>query len=216
MEIRIKSNAIEAVDFFNRLRRNQLPYAVSRTINALAEGARNKELSDLPAYFEVRTPWTQKKGGMPVIKSNKRQWPHVQAVIGVKSEVMAAAAIGKPRSGKMAVPISNAGGGQSARQILNPGKQTLPQSKWPSRIVKKKGKRGRGGKLKAFYINSGTRKMVAARSGGVLQFLYVFKGRVNIPKQWPVEANVGVYVSKHYSPLLKINLDKAVLDSKRI
>ena len=159
---------------------------------------------------------------MPIIWSNKRQAPDIHAILGVKDEVAALAAIGGDRKGEgglMAVPFSNSGEGKSARSLLNPGRETLPRSKWPSKIVKKSkpaasSRRRRGVKPKPFYMKSKTgREFVALRptaSRLPLLFLYEFKRSVEVKKIWPLVDNVGDWVGNNYDKILEENLDKAV------
>lgn len=224
MNISIKTNAIEAKHFYNTLARSQLPFAISKAINRLAWDIRDDEQKSLDKYFELRTNWLTKRGAMPVIPSKKKQYPDIHAIIGVKDEVAAMAVTGgekKSASSSMAVPLSNAGGNVSARSILNPGRETLPKSKWPSKIVKdanKTQRRRRGGagfrKPKAFYLQTKTgRTFVALRttaSSFPIKFLYEFKDSVTIPKSWPLVANASRYVGSKYDDFLQQEIDKAV------
>ena len=221
--ININSNVKLLQKQLGFLTRRELPFAVSKTVNSLAYESRDKELGRVDQYFQQRTPWISKKGGMPVERSHKKQWPEISATIGIKSEVMALAAIGGHKSskgGSLAVPFSDAGSGQSTRQILNPAKETLPRNKWPSKIVKprKGGRTRRARKPKPFYMQSGGQSYVVKRTGKArapLQFLYSFKNNVTIPKQWPIIPNVQSFVSQHYASWLERNLDKAVRTSKK-
>ena len=223
LQISIKTNATEARHYFDSLSRSQLPFAMSKTVNDLAKLAKGFEQSKIDNYFNVRTPWLKKSGAMPIIWSNKRQAPDIHAILGVKDEVAALAAIGGNREneggGIMAVPLSNTGEGKSARSILNPGRETLPRSKWPSKIVKKSkpaasSRRRRGLKPKPFYMKSRTgREFVALRSTSSrlpLLFLYEFKASVKVGKIWPLVDNVQDWVGNNYDKILSDNLDKAV------
>jgi len=227
IRIDIKTNAMDAKHFFNRLHRSQLPYAMSRAVNKLAYDVRDDEQADLDKYFNIRTPWLTKRGAMPVIRSNKRQAPDIHAILGVKDAVAAQAAIGGKRpnagGGDMAIPLSNAGQGQSARSILNPRNQTLPRSKWPTNIVKERKatttrRRGRALKPKPFYMESRSgRKFVALRSSTSrlpLQFLYEFKKDADMPKSWPLVDNVRRYVASNYDSVLSSEIAKAIRSSK--
>jgi len=221
LKITIKTNAMAARHYFDSLSRSQLPFAMSKTVNEIAKLAKGFEQAKMDKYFNIRTPWLKKSAAMPIIWSNKRQDPNIHAILGVKDEVAALAAIGGTRKGEggiMAVPFSNTGEGQSARSILNPGRETLPRSKWPSKIVKPKrssaSRRRRGVKPKPFYMKSKTgRQFVALRSTaspGALLFLYEFKSSVEVKKTWPLVDNVTDWVRNNYDDILSDNLDQAV------
>ena len=223
LKISIKTNAADARHYFDSLSRSQLPFAMSKTVNDLAKLAKGFEQGKINDYFDVRTPWLKKSGAMPIIWSNKRQAPDIHAILGVKDEVAALAAIGGDRKseggGLLAIPFSNTGEGKSARSILNPGRETLPRSKWPSKIVKEpkraaSKRRRRGVKPKPFYIKSKTgRQFVALRSSSSplsLLFLYEFKSSVRVGKTWPFVDNVTAWVGNNYDNILSDNLDQAV------
>lgn len=221
VQIKIETNAIQAKHFFDSLERSQLPFAISRAINRLAWDVRDWEQKNLDRYFDLRTTWLTKKGAMPVIRSDKRQHPDIHAIIGVKDEVAAMAITGGVRrstGGDMAVPFSDAGGGRSARSIINPGRETLPKSKWPSKIVKAARKTtrrsGRALKPKPFYLKSRTgRTFVALRTGVSnlpLRLLYEFKPSVTVPKSWPFVRNASAVVAAKYDDYLEQELKKAV------
>lgn len=225
MEIKIETNAADAKHFFDSLARKQLPFAMSRTVNRLAWDIRDKEQGNIDKFFNIRTSWLKKRGAMPVIPSNKRQYPDIFAILGVKDEIAAMSATGGTRraqSGEMAVPFANAGRGQSTREILNPGKETLPKAKWPSNIVKEnkanaRRRRGRGKKPKPFYMKSKGRKFVALRSSAShlpLKILYEFKDSVTVPKTWPLEANARAFVATHYDNYLSQEIAKAIRSAR--
>ena len=226
INITIKTNAIDAKHFYDSLARTQLPFAMSRTVNRLAWDIRDEEQSKLDKYFNIRTNWLRKRGAMPVIRSNKNQYPDIHSILGVKDEVAAKTVTGGEKrglSGDMAVPLSNTSQGVSARSILNAGKETLPKSKWPSNIVKENKKirrrRGRALKPKPFYMKTKRgRKFVALRSGVShlpLQFLYTFKSRVDIDKSWPLIKNATTFVDSHYDKYLTQEIERAIKTARR-
>lgn len=222
INISIKTNAIEARHYLDSLARSQLPFAMSKTVNDIAKLAKGFEQGKIDSYFNIRTPWLKKSGAMPITWSKKSQAPDIHAILSVKDEVAALAAIGGDRpkgSGKLAVPLSNTGEGKSARSILNPGRETLPRGKWPSNIVKQSGpakgsRRRRGVKPKPFYLKSKSgRQFVALRtstSSLPLLFLYEFKPSVKVGKIWPLVDNVTDWVGNNYDNILSDNLDKAI------
>lgn len=233
MDLKIETNAIEARHFIDSLSRSQLPFGISRAINGLAFDVRDQEQAKIGQYMELRTPWLQKKGAMPVVPSKKTQFPNIFAIVGVKDDVAALAAIGgtkKARAGAMGVPFSNAGEGQGTRDILSPGNKTLGPSKWPSRIAKKgaapKRKRKRNGsgqvllnsEPKPFLLHGKSgRNFIAKRAGKddpTLQILYELKGSVDIPKLWPLVDNVESFVAHNYGPYLDKALRDAVAKAK--
>lgn len=219
----INTNAIEARHFWDSLSRDQLPFGISRAINGLTFDIRDRELEKTGRYFDIRTRRMQSKYAMPAIPSHKKQFPNIHGVIGVRDEVAALNITGGVRrpegSDDMAVPFSDAGNSLSARSILNPGRETLPKSKWPSNIVKanKRAATRRGGralKPKPFYLKAKSgRRFVALRSSVSrlpLTFLYEFKKMAVINPTWPLVLNAERYVSAHYDDYLTRALDRAV------
>lgn len=224
MQVRITTNAIGAKYFFDRLAREQLPYAASRAVNRLAYTARDDEQNPalLGQYFRLRgsNPWLTRKGAMPVVASRKTQWPDVHAIIGVRDEVAALSITGGVRrpglGGEMAVPLSRAGGGRSARQLLNPGTETLGPRFFPSRIVRPAPKRkGRpSGRPKPFVMKSAKGTFIVQRgAGGGLQFLYTLKRRAAVPVHWPLVNNVRLHVRRYYNPFLAKEIEAALASS---
>ncbi len=222
VSVSIKTNAIDAKHFYDSLSRTQLPFAMSRAVNRLAWDVRDREQDKLEKYFNLRTNWLTKKGAMPVVRSHKNQYPNIHAVVGVKDEVAALAVTGGEKSaigGQMAVPLSDVGKDVTARSILNPGKETLPKSKWPSNIVKENKKtrrrrRGRALKPKPFYMKSKTGKRFVALRTSVshfpIQFLYTFKDRVDVNQTWPLVENAAEFVEHRYGHYLSQEIEKAV------
>jgi len=220
----ISTNAIEARHFWDSLSRDQLPFGISRAINGLTFDIRDRELEKTDRYFEIRTRRMQSKYAMPAIPSHKKQFPNIHGVIGVRDEVAALNVTGGVRrpagSDDMAVPFSDAGNSISARSILNPGRETLPKSKWPSNIVKankRTAQRRRGGralKPKPFYLKAKSgRRFVALRSSASslpLTFLYEFKKQAYVKATWPLVPNAEAYVSANYDDYLTRALDRAV------
>lgn len=227
MQVSIKTNAIEAKHFFDSLARDQVPFAMSRAVNAMAYEARDRGQANVGRYLELRTDWLLKKGAMPVQRSTKSQLPNIHAILAVKDEVAAMAAIGgtkKENNKSMAVPFSNTGGGTSTRAELNPGKLTLGRGQWPGRIVKGKGKKGRrkaaGGDPKPFMMKSKKtgRTFVAQRTGSdrkPLEFLYELLTSVSIPEIWPLVYHTEYFVGTEYDDYFNRELNNAINKSKR-
>jgi hypothetical protein len=215
MDFTIQTNVIDAKHFYNGVVKNQLPFAMSRSVNRLAWDIKQIEQSKLDKYFDMRTNWLRKSGAMPVIASNKKQ-PQIHSILGVKDLVAAMNAIGGnkvAKSGDMAVPFSNSGNGKSAREILNPGRETLPMGKWPSNIVKANKKirrRNTGQKPKPFYMVSKGKRYVALRTSTAIQFIYSFQKSVSINKQWPLVNNAENFVRNNYDDYLEYELNRAI------
>lgn len=223
--IQVTTNAKDGKYFFDRLAYSQLPYATSRAINRLAFDIRDQEQGKLDQYFDLRTNWLTKRGAMPVIRSSKSQSPDIHAILGVKDEVAALAITGGEKDGRgaMAVPFSDSGSDVSARSILNPGKETLPKSKWPGSIVKpapatKTRRKGRNLKPKPFYLKSKSgRTFVALRTGVsplTLSFLYGFEDKVTVPKSWPLVENTERFIASKYDDYLEQEVARAISSAK--
>lgn len=233
MDLKIETNAIEARHFIDSLSRRQLPFGISRAINGMAYDVRDEEQGKIGNYMELRTDWLRKKGAMPVVPSKKSQFPNIFAILGVKDDVAALAAIGgtkKARSGAMGVPFSNAGDGKGTRDILNPGTKTLGPTKWPGRIARKgkpaKRKRKRNGSGQVLLNNEPKPFLLQGKSGRnfvakraakddpSLEILYELKGGVDIPKLWPLVDNVESFVAHNYDRYLDRALRDAVAKAK--
>lgn len=221
MEITLSSNAPTVGRYLGTVAPKQARFAASKTINVIAKGVKAQELKRIRRYFTVRTKWTTKSGALPLKYSSKRQ-SLIHAQLRVKDEVMSLSATGgehKAKTEKMAVPFSDAGEGKSARQILNPGKRTLTKGKWPSRLLNKgTGKRGRVRKVpKPFLmINKGHKYVVkrTSKTDDGIQFLYGFKRRVDIDKDWPLIKNVDKYLDARFAVRFKYEFKKALMSAK--
>lgn len=226
--INIKTNAIEARHFYDSLSRQQVPFAMSRAVNALAFQARETEQPKIGKYFDLRTDWLLKKGAMPIVPSRKTQLPNIHAILGVKDEIAAMAATGGTKKGRgndLGVPLPNTGAGVSTREALNPGKRTLGPSKWPSRIVRKsKAKKPRRNNTGMVLLNKDpTPFILRGKSGRVfvmrredkqrnskLEVLYELKPSVEVGKLWPLVENVEALVASKYNTEMQKALNDAV------
>lgn len=226
MEIKIDTNAIEISGHLSRLANSQISYAISTAVNAIAKAARNREHKDIPEYFDLRGNWLRKSGSMQVVYSRKTQRPNPFAIIGVADEVAALNAVGGRRNQNnrsMAVPLSDAGNGQSARKILNPGTGILSPSKWPSRILKKAPKRRVANSSGMVLLNKAPSPFILTTKSGNsfvaqrlskdnprLEFLYSFQKQVDVKNTWPLLPNIEAFVDRNYQRVFFIALDQAI------
>ena len=221
MQAQVSSNAQQLNSFLSRVKREQLPFAMSKAVNGMAFEAKEQEQNKLDRYFDMRTGWLRKKGAMPIVRSSKRQFPDVHAILGVKDEVAAKNVTGEDRRAtgeQLAVPISDI-----TRPDIGTPKGTLPPSKFPGRLVKDdKGSRSksrRRKKPKAFFMTgSGGTEMVAIRKGKdrlPIKPLYVFKSEVDIKEKWPLVDNVNRMVAQDYEQRFNRELEKAMASAKR-
>lgn len=227
VQLSIQTNAIEAKHFFDSLAREQIPFAMSKAVNGLAYEARDRGQREVGRYLELRTDWLLKKGAMPVVQSRKSQLPNIHAILGVRDEVAAMAAVGgtkKQNNKAMAVPMGDTGAGVSTRQELNPGKLTLGRAQWPGRIVKKgasKGRKRKGTGDKGpmpFMMQSKGRTFVAMRTGKErkpLEFLYELLSSVSIPEIWPLVYHTEYLVGTEYDTYFERALNDAINKRKR-
>lgn len=224
--IEIKTDAKELRRFLSQAVRKQIPFATSRAINGIAYDAKDREQAKLGQYFKIRTKWLTKRGAMPVVRSDKKQYPDIHAILGVKDEVAALNITGGKRQSaqsSMAVPLSSdiPGLGKTTRQTLNPGAETLTKKTWPSKIVKKpaKTRRNRKGKKPTpFFLQSGAGKggVFIRKGDGTrdIKALYLFKSSVTIRKTWPLVSNVRAFVAGAYTKRFNKELENALRRSK--
>ena len=213
--ITVEAKTDQVLKELKRFAGDQLPFAASYAVNKISWDARDQALDKIDNHLTLRTSWMKKKGALPVIKSHKRQWPDIFAVLGVKDAIAAKAVTGGKRpnaSGKMAVPLSS-GADQSTRQRLNPSRETLGPSRFPNRLTKRR----RQGKSKAFFtkIKRGSlagQTVLARRTSKnrtPLEILYVFKSNVEIKRQWPLDDHVEQFVRINYAQYFLRALDLA-------
>lgn len=226
MDINITTNIDAVTQSLSRVEREQIPFALSKSINISAGNIKKAEQRKLDNYFTVRTKWLTKSGAMPIKFSDKRQYPNIYATLTVKDEVAALSVTGgtkrADRSAQMAVPMSNTGGGASTRAILNPARGTLSPSKWPSKITGKgtgiRSKRGARKKPKPFYTKLRNGEQVVAQRRGdgrlPLRVLYKFERAVKIEKRWPLVENAEDNMNIFFEKRFRIELRKALASSK--
>ncbi len=224
MDINIQTNAPEIGRYMGTVARKQIPFATSKAINETAKSIKATEQGKLGNYFDMRTGWLEKSGALPIKPSRKSQAPFIHATLRVRDEVASLAATGGTHEAAgraMAVPFSNVGDGLSTRDVLNPARQTLPRSKWPSKILNKgDGKRSKGRRRKVpkpFVMQTSSGQFVVKRKSKTdesIQFLYAFQPRVYIDKRWPLVENARKNVDRNFDRRFRVELRKALMTAK--
>ena len=203
--INIETSAPELSDKIAALISKQMPFVTAVTLSGLAFDVRDMETRGLDRYFKIRTNWTKRT--LKAIRAEKSDYPKCESIVGVRDPIMALNITGGQRtsdSGKVAAPASN------TRKLLNPGRETLPPTKFPNRILSKNTYYGN----RPFVLKTRSNNYFVAvrttKKKNPLEVLYTIKDSVKIEKNWPFVDNAREIVSNNYSEKFKINLEKAL------
>ncbi len=212
MIVTIKTNVAKLMADLDRVGREQVPYAMARTLSGLAFDARDKIRADLATQFTIRNSWVSK--GIQTVNAQKRDWPMQQAIVGTRDEFMARQELGgkkQARGDTLAVPVD-------ARKVVGSSRGELRPNTWPSKIVGK----GKGGGNK-FFVNT----IRTGRNAGLeavfrrsddarypLQVIYLMKKSVEVKPRWAFMATTQDVVNRNYAAKLGAELSKAIATAR--
>lgn len=208
MHVTIKTNIAALMADLDRVGREQVPYAMARTLTGLAYDSRDKVRNDLASRFIIRNNWVSK--GIQVNSASKADWPMQQAAVGTRDDFMVRQEFGgkkEARNGLMGVPVE-------AREAVGSSSGELKPSVWPSRLVAKtKGTR------RKFFMNTiksgpnaGLRAIMRRDSDDryPLQVIYLLKKSVDVKARWGFRDTVQNVVNQNYEKKLGYELSKAI------
>ncbi len=181
------------------LERQEIPFAIARTLTEIAIEARDEERSQARRRFTLRNKWVER--GIQARSATKRD---LTAEVGSRDWFMAEQETGaqrRPRRASViAVPIE-------VRPSL---KQRVLRSKFPSRLVKKKN---------VFFgtLRGGQKALLQRKTKKrlPLRLLYVFKPQIPIPPRFGFQADVERLALKRISKIFGRNLAIGIAQARR-
>lgn len=126
------------------LQKRQIPFAESRTVNALAYAVQRDTINRLlPEKFILRNDWWKpgRKTGVNYFPSNKSQFPNVRAVVNTLApwmEFQETGGIKRPRAGSAFVPIPTFNAQPDKRQVVRPNRRFRQLTTQAGSIVNQK------------------------------------------------------------------------------
>ena len=177
--------------------RDEIPFAMSVSMNRTASRAVDQLREDLPGQFTIRNTRTQR--GVQMIGSHKR---HLEAQIGSRDQYMVLQTTGgekRPEHGSdVVVPMV----GPSMPRTTK--RSTTPRRKWPSTLLRKQGtfagipKHWEEHPSKSKRAKSGVWQRFQRGSHRWLRLLYVFEPLVSIAPRWPLQQTVDHIFGAHW------------------
>lgn len=210
----------EMISKLTDLEKNQIPFAESRAVNALAYSIQRDTINRLlHEKFILRNDWWRpgRKTGVNYFPSHKKQFPNIFAIVNTLApwmELQETGGVKKPKPGQayVAVPTGNAqpnkrevirpnrrvraliGGGRGARRTLahqsNPWVSTLRNGK-PSIAVR-----------------------LLDKSRLPIAVMYVGKDSVTIKPRFGFKANAKKIVDRDYLTVFNRELKQAIATAK--
>lgn len=119
----------KAIDKLTDLQKLQIPFAESRTVNALAYGVQQDTIRRLlPEKFNLRTDWWKpgRKTGVNYFPSHKRQYPEVKAIVNTLAPFMEMQETGgtkRPRPGEAFIPVPTYNAQPDKKQRIRPNRR---------------------------------------------------------------------------------------------
>lgn len=114
--IYVESNIAAVSGWLKDAVNNQIPFAASRTFNIVGRMIQDDTINRLlPSKFTLRTDWWKpgRRTGVNLFKSNKRQWPDIEAKVNTRAEFMEHQETGGTRTAHapyeyLGIPTANA------------------------------------------------------------------------------------------------------------
>lgn len=181
--------------------KQQLPFATSRAMNAVAKRAVDALRAQLPADFIIRSKWVP--GGIGASRATKTA---LELDIGSRSEFMRIQTEGgvvTPTGGRISVPVP--------AEVRKTPEQRIPSSRWPGKLLKRpkmfvapiwKGSKSRG----VF------RRRTKARHP--LDLLWILAGEAHVKKRWKINDVVVETFARYWQAEAMDALQKAIADPK--
>lgn len=201
MEIKILSNAKQVSRAMSDLAYKQLPFATAVALTKTAVQSARIAKEDMGHRFQLKNKWTQK--GVQIERAEKRDWPHIQAAVGIdeKRAYIADHEEGHIRKGqrghRLAVPSSN---------IRRTKTGKIPKGQRVRAIREKKG-----------FIPKGSRTVFVRKGRGRKKRmlpLYFLGPSIRIRKKLGFVRVVTQEIQRRYHRTFKVQFDKAVASAK--
>lgn len=222
--IKLDTNASQLIAILGEVGEKQIPFATAKAINDVAFMGMRAAKSELAQSLTNRNRFSQT--GIQVNKADKRQWPNVQAEVGI--EERRSYLIDHVTGGKRS-------GGRHGRAVLNDTslrnpRGRVPKGKRPAAFIRKARKQGEGGRTPGskngvhrkplpFLIFSGKfgNEVLVRRLGPArypLEIIYAFTKNVAIKRQFQMDLAVQEQVQGNYERAFGIALQKALRTAK--
>lgn len=207
--VTITTNVAEVSAQLDRLGREQIPFAMAYSLTLTAKQARDEVRGSLHSLFTIRRNWIER--GIISVSASKRDWPMQSAAVATRDSFMVRQILGgdkKARSGHLGVPITPA----SERS------EATPPSKWPGRIVKRRGNGVfvatiRTGRLAG--TQAVMRRGLVGEARRHLEVLWVLRQKVEVKARLPMPQMVSKVVEKNWDKNFGYALGMALASSKR-
>jgi len=178
----------------------QVPFVLSRALNATVLEARTELREELPKTFTIRNSRTAK--GLRVNFATKI---NPTAAVGTIDEYMARQALGGRKvggAGGVAVPMQGRGRGRP-RQGSKTG-----QARWPGALKRKRGGFFRPGKGQSTLL-------FLPRRGGRLLLAYVILPEIKVKERWDLEGVLRRVARAEWTDNVKIAWETARRSARR-
>jgi len=184
------------------LGRSQIPFATALALTKISKEIQGELRSGLDGKFKIRSSWLSR--GITIIPARKSDWPYCQAEVGSRDKFMELQEFGGEKTAlrhSLSVPINARGPGQMG---------TLPPSRWPSRLLKKKGyfiKETKSGNKALFGPD------LSGDIGGI-KMIYLFQRRVRVNARWNLRDVSSERVSSSWNRIFGTALGQAIASSR--
>ena len=191
-------------DYLSDAARNQVPFAMSRTLNELAYGAMVRVRADLPRRFTIRRQYVVR--GVRYTKSNKR---NLEATVLHRDEYMVKQQTGgehRARVRRLAIPA----------EVRARKKSRIPLSRRPKNITKKQDVLVF--KHSIVQVKKTKRARQANGTGDFerrFKVLYALRESVLLKPRFEFDTQVYQYVLPRYAKTFDKNISIALKSAKR-
>lgn len=207
------------VSKLNSLQQNQIPFATSRAVNALAYEVQRDTINRLlPSKFNLRNDWWRpgRKTGVNFFKSHKRQKP-IKAIVNTLAPFMELQETGgekQPRPGHAFIPIPTYNAQPDKKQMIRPNrrfKALVTGGKGGRRTLAHKGNvwletlRQKGPRV-AVRLLDDARLPIAT--------MYVGKTSVTIKPRFGFRENAGKIVERNFHTIFEREMAQAIATAK--
>jgi hypothetical protein len=218
--VSLLSNVDEVIDNLTELEYKHLPFVMVKTLNAVAEEARDEIKREMPNKFILRSAWVQK--GIRVEYATKKKMQARVYTLDWLMEYLETGGARSPRSSKhIWVPTPFARKGDVLTGKLKRGMKPKTIKDTMARKVKRRKKAGgkRYAKPKPFMMQKGGKDFVMIRQFADKRLpivpLYVLVRRVHLYARWGMKQTVIDTISRRFRPEFFKNFEHALSTAKK-
>ena len=182
----------------NKLGKDQMPFAVAKTLTQVAAEAQKDVKGVLPSRFTLQSRRLVK--GVQTDRANKRDWPNPYAVVGHLDQIMVDQELGGIRRGK------NGGYRMIPTRRVKRGKSgKISKAQTPRRLIEKKS---------VFFKDQSLRLKDTRRTTHRAPTMYLGRKQVRIRPRFGFRSTVESAVARHIQTTFTRNM-QAALRSRR-